>query len=404
MLQLSRIFELDRLREEIIKNVDFVNTARLETTSEAIDAIGHTPLISMTEADYLIQAAGRNIQGADLVSEQVRLAVISYDTNFGVISTFIDLTSELVTDANIHAFFRRLTQIGANSLCNDLAERRDGAGRLSERKEMRDYHVGIWNFLDLAGDFSDFLAGVTDKVFERSVLRCLFPWFVPDLELFYRTVEKFVEETLFATTAVEQGKEQTSLIWKSADAKFAAVQKLSQRVHQGQRPTRDSAPTGRTAGAPVSMVSEELFRVAGRLSVLDTQRVILADQLNELEVVERVLTRFGGKASISDRRRGRYQERTAAPDRGRRSVRGERQAASPSLSDATLQALRAHPEGATANEILSHLSREFGMTVRPNHLGIALQRHRRAGRLENRDQRWFLSGSREESRESAMIV
>jgi hypothetical protein len=30
------------------------------------------------------------------------------------------------------------------------------------------------------------------------------------------------------------------------------------------------------------------------------------------------------------------------------------------------------------------------MTVRPNHLGAALQRHRRAGRLENRDQRWYL--------------
>jgi hypothetical protein len=33
------------------------------------------------------------------------------------------------------------------------------------------------------------------------------------------------------------------------------------------------------------------------------------------------------------------------------------------------------------------------MTVRPNHLGIALQRHRRAGRLENRDQRWCLPAS-----------
>jgi hypothetical protein len=30
------------------------------------------------------------------------------------------------------------------------------------------------------------------------------------------------------------------------------------------------------------------------------------------------------------------------------------------------------------------------MTVRPNHLGMALQRHRRAGRLELRDQRWYL--------------
>ena len=75
-----------------------------------------------------------------------------------------------------------------------------------------------------------------------------------------------------------------------------------------------------------------------------------------------------------------------------------------SLSDATLQAVQAHGEGATANDILNYLSREFGMTVRPNHLGIALQRHRRAGRLENRDQRWYLpqSAQREQSEHAAM--
>jgi hypothetical protein len=61
-----------------------------------------------------------------------------------------------------------------------------------------------------------------------------------------------------------------------------------------------------------------------------------------------------------------------------------------SLSDATLRAVQAYGEGATPSEVLSYLAREFGMTVRPNHLGIALQRHRRAGRLETRDSRWFL--------------
>jgi HEAT repeat protein len=62
----------------------------------------------------------------------------------------------------------------------------------------------------------------------------------------------------------------------------------------------------------------------------------------------------------------------------------------PSLTDAVLTAVKEHPEGATANEILSYLSRVFGMTVKPNHVGISLQRHRRAGRLENRDQKWYL--------------
>jgi hypothetical protein len=61
-----------------------------------------------------------------------------------------------------------------------------------------------------------------------------------------------------------------------------------------------------------------------------------------------------------------------------------------SISEASLKAVQAHSEGATPAELLSYLSREFGMTVRPNHLGAALQRHRRAGQLENRDQRWYL--------------
>jgi hypothetical protein len=58
-----------------------------------------------------------------------------------------------------------------------------------------------------------------------------------------------------------------------------------------------------------------------------------------------------------------------------------------------LRSSQAHGDGTTANAVLNYLSREFGMTVRPNHLGIALQRRRRAGRLENRDQRWYLPPS-----------
>ena len=61
-----------------------------------------------------------------------------------------------------------------------------------------------------------------------------------------------------------------------------------------------------------------------------------------------------------------------------------------SLGDATFNAVRAHAKGASADELLNYLSRKFGLTARPNHLGSALQRHRRAGRLEYRDQRWYL--------------
>lgn len=157
--------------------------------------------------------------------------------------------------------------------------------------------------------------------------------------------------------------------------------------------------------ATLDEISQEKQRVADRLARVEAERTKLADQLNELEIAERVLTRFGGATETGDRRRRGRPARAAQPaPSGQRRGRGAKQAPGVSLSDATLQAVQAHPEGATANEILSHLSRQFGMTVRPNHLGIALQRHRRAGRLENRDQRWHLpqSAHREHAEQSAM--
>jgi hypothetical protein len=142
--------------------------------------------------------------------------------------------------------------------------------------------------------------------------------------------------------------------------------------------------------ATVDEIGQEKQRISERLARLDTERTRLGDQLSELEIAERVLTRFGGKADTTDGRRRRRQARTAAAAAGERSAGGGQQAPTMSLNDASFKAVQAHGEGATATEVLNYLSHEFGMTVRPNHLGAALQRHRRAGRLENRDQRWYL--------------
>jgi hypothetical protein len=143
--------------------------------------------------------------------------------------------------------------------------------------------------------------------------------------------------------------------------------------------------------ATVQELEQERQRIAERLARLDAERGKLADQLNELEIAERVLSRFGlGSASVERRRRGRPAKMVAAPAPAERRARAARSALGLSLSDATLKAVEAHGEGATAGEVLTYLSRELGMAVRPNHLGIALQRHRRAGRLESRDSRWYL--------------
>jgi hypothetical protein len=146
----------------------------------------------------------------------------------------------------------------------------------------------------------------------------------------------------------------------------------------------------------VEDIGQEKQRIAERLARLDAERAKLAEQLNELEIAERVLSRFGGDAAtVAVRGRRGRPARAAPPAAGERRARTP-QARAPqpapglSLSDATLKAVQAHGAGATAAEVLTYLSREFGMAVRPNHLGIALQRHRRAGRLESRDSRWHL--------------
>jgi hypothetical protein len=142
--------------------------------------------------------------------------------------------------------------------------------------------------------------------------------------------------------------------------------------------------------ATLDEIGQEKQKVSERLARLDAERAKLGSQLSELEVAERVLTRFGRGDTAERRRRGRPARTAPAPAAARSRGRAAHPAQAVSLSDATLRAVQAHGEGATASEVLSYLAREYGMAVRPNHLGIALQRHRRAGRLETRDSRWFL--------------
>jgi hypothetical protein len=140
--------------------------------------------------------------------------------------------------------------------------------------------------------------------------------------------------------------------------------------------------------ATLDEIGQEKQKVSERLARLDAERAKLGAQLYELEVAEHVLTRFGRVETTERRRRGRSARTAPAAAHGR--ARAAQPAQTVSLSDATLRAVQALGEGATPSEVLSYLTREFGMSVRPNHLGIALQRHRRAGRLEPRGSHWYL--------------
>jgi transposase len=142
--------------------------------------------------------------------------------------------------------------------------------------------------------------------------------------------------------------------------------------------------------AMLDQIEQDKQRISGRLMRLDAERTKLSDQLDELEIAERALKRFGGKGVAAEKRRVGRAAKTATAAGAEPKARGRQQARGASLGEATLKAVQAHAKGASADEVLEYLSRKFGLTIRPNHLGSALHRHRRAGRLESRDQRWYL--------------
>jgi len=144
-------------------------------------------------------------------------------------------------------------------------------------------------------------------------------------------------------------------------------------------------------------LAQEKQRISDQLAKLDAERSKLQQRFDELEVAERVLSRFSTQPAAG-RRRGRPAMMPAnEPKGGGPSARpldtrrGAARPAKPSmpLGEATLKAVQAHLSGVSAEAVRSYLLTKFGLQVRPNHLGMALQRHRRAGRIEMRDSSWF---------------
>ena len=132
-------------------------------------------------------------------------------------------------------------------------------------------------------------------------------------------------------------------------------------------------------------ITKEKQRLGEALARVDAQREKLTSQLNELEATERVLARYstGTQArKMSSAKMPTTGVKTAAPAR----LRGRRRSAtaksaggsgrSPNLNDQVL----ALATGKTQQEITAACK-----GVRPNHVGAAIARHKRAGRVEERD-------------------
>src|SRR5215471_4839354 len=138
--------------------------------------------------------------------------------------------------------------------------------------------------------------------------------------------------------------------------------------------------------ATLNEITKEKQRLGEALTRVDAQREKLVDQLSELEAAERVLARYskgtqpprktssakmpttGAKAAAPARLRGRRRIATAKSAGGSRT--------SPSLNDQVL----ALATGKTLQEITAACK-----GARPNHVGAAIARHKRAGRVEERD-------------------
>ena len=138
-------------------------------------------------------------------------------------------------------------------------------------------------------------------------------------------------------------------------------------------------------------ITTEKQRVSEALVRLDAQREKLTSQLSELEATERVLARYSkgtqARKTASARTRTTTTKAAPAPGRARRTTTarpagGKR--GSSSLSDQVL----ALATGKTQQEIAAACS-----GARPNHVGAAIARHKRAGRIEERDGKVYATQS-----------
>jgi hypothetical protein len=137
--------------------------------------------------------------------------------------------------------------------------------------------------------------------------------------------------------------------------------------------------------ATLDEIEREKQRISQALARVDAQREKLAGQLSELEATERVLARYSKGTQAKRRAAGNTSptaRKAAAPaqsGRRRRATAAKsaaRNRSEPSLGDQIL----ALANGKTQQEIAAACK-----GVRPNHIGIAIARHKRAGQIEERD-------------------
>jgi len=144
---------------------------------------------------------------------------------------------------------------------------------------------------------------------------------------------------------------------------------------------------------PLDEITKEKERIGEALARVDAQRDKLTSQLSELEATERVLARYS-KGSRPRRtasaKTPTTATKTAAParPRGRRRATAGKPAGAKRSSSTLGDQVLALATGKTQQEIAAACK-----GVRPNHVGVVIARHKRAGRIEERDGRLYATPS-----------
>ena len=131
-------------------------------------------------------------------------------------------------------------------------------------------------------------------------------------------------------------------------------------------------------------IAKEKQRIGEALARVDAQREKLTGQLGELEAAERVLARYGkgtpARKTASARTSTKATKVAAAPQPRRPRTRAEEPAGGKRTSSTLSEQVLALANGKTQQEIAAACK-----GARPNHVGGAIARYKRAGRIEERD-------------------
>jgi len=138
-------------------------------------------------------------------------------------------------------------------------------------------------------------------------------------------------------------------------------------------------------------ITNEKQRITEALARVDAQREKLIRQLGELEAAERVFARYS--KGTGPRRRAAAKTpatNTAAPaqSRGRGRTRVARPAGGKRGASSLGDQVLALATGKTQQKITAACK-----GARPNHVGVAIARHKRAGRIEERDGKLYATQS-----------